>query len=517
MKKGLRWKILLTLGIVGLALFLAYPPGKKINRGLDLRGGIHLVLQVITDDAINIDTDEEINRLRDQFQKKSLASTSIVKGKIGQITIQGTSPDQEGAVRDVLDADFRNWEYAFVGATATLTMKPEVQMYLRDQAVNQALETIRNRVDELGVSEPTIQRQGLSGNQIILELPGVDNPEHVKNLIKTTAVLEWKLVKAGPAPDEQTLLSSFGGTVPEDAQIIRGDPKRTSGGYYLVERVATVTGKDLRVVRRATDEWNSPAVSFSLNPEGGRRFERVTGENVGKQIAIVLDNKVISSPNVEGVIPANSGGIIRGRFTIDEAEDLVVLLRAGALPAGIKYLEERTVGPSLGADSIRKGLSAGVAAVLLVMAFMVLYYRMAGVNAITALILNMILLFGALAYFRAALTLPGIAGIILTIGMAVDANVLIFERIREELLAGKSVLNSIATGFARAFSAIFDSNLTTIISAIFLFQFGTGPVKGYAITLIIGITASMFTAVFVSRLIFDLTVAGKKRKEKMSI
>ncbi len=219
-------------------------------------------------------------------------------------------------------------------------------------------------------------------------------------------------------------------------------------------------------------------------------------------------------------VETDSGGerrIIRGRFTIEEAEDLVVVLRAGALPAGIKYLEERTVGPSLGADSIRKGLSAGITAILLVMAFMVIYYRLAGVNAITALILNMILLFGALAYFRAALTLPGIAGIILTIGMAVDANVLIFERIREELLAGKSILNSIATGFSRAFTAIFDSNLTTIISAVFLFQFGTGAVKGYAITLIIGISASMFTAVFVSRLIFDLTVSGKKRKDKMSI
>jgi len=258
-------------------------------------------------------------------------------------------------------------------------------------------------------------------------------------------------------------------------------------------------------------------VAFSLNPEGGRRFERVTGENIGKQIAIILDDKVISSPSVETVIPAVSGGIIRGRFTDEEAEDLVVVLRAGALPAGIRYLEERTIGPSLGADSIRKGLSAGIAAVLLVMAFMIIYYRLAGVNAVTALVLNMVLLFGALAYFRAALTLPGIAGIILTIGMAVDANVLIFERIREELLSGKSIPNSIATGFSRAFTAIFDSNLTTIISAIFLFQFGTGPVKGYAITLIIGISASMFTAVFVSRLIFDLTVAGKKRKDRMSI
>ncbi|MBN2409103.1 MAG: protein translocase subunit SecD [Candidatus Aminicenantes bacterium] len=517
MKKGPRWKIILTLGIIALAVFLAYPPAQKINLGLDLRGGIHLVLQVITDDAINMDMDEEINRLQDQLKKKNLDFSSIVKGRIGQVNLQGINPDQEGAVRDLLDENFQNWDYVLIGGTASLTMKGQVQMYLRDQAVNQALETIRNRVDEFGVAEPTIQRQGLAGERIIIELPGVDDPERVKDLIKMTAVLEWKLVKAGPAPDEASLLAPFGGTVPDDAEVVKGDAKRTSGGTYLVERVATVTGKDLRVVRRSQDEWNSPAVAFSLNPEGGRRFEKVTGENIGKQIAIILDDKVISSPVVEDVIPATSGGIIRGRFTDEEAEDLVVVLRAGALPAGIRYLEERTIGPSLGADSIRKGLSAGIAAILLVMAFMVIYYRKAGVNAVVALILNMILLFGALSYFRAALTLPGIAGIILTIGMAVDANVLIFERIREELLAGKSTLNSIATGFSRAFTAIFDTNLTTIISAIFLFQFGTGPVKGYAITLIIGIVASMFTAVFVSRLIFELTITGKKRKDKMSI
>ena len=517
MKKGLRWKIILTLGIIALAVFLAYPPKEKINLGLDLRGGIHLVLQVITDDAINMDMDEEINRLQDQLKKKNLDFATVVKGRIGHIDIQGINPDQEGAVRDLLDENFQSWDHVFVGTTASLTMKGQVQMYLRDQAVNQALETIRNRVDEFGVAEPTIQRQGLAGERIIIELPGVDEPERVKELIKVTAVLEWKLVKAGPAPDEASLLAPFGGTVPEDAEVVKGDPKRTTGGFYLVERVATVSGKDLRVVRRSQDEWNSPAVAFSLNPEGGRRFEKVTGENIGKQIAIILDDKVISSPVVETTIPATSGGIIRGRFTDEEAEDLVVVLRAGALPAGIRYLEERTIGPSLGADSIRKGLSAGIAAILLVMAFMIIYYRQAGANAVTALILNMVLLFGALSYFRAALTLPGIAGIILTIGMAVDANVLIFERIREELQAGKSTLNSIATGFSRAFTAIFDTNLTTIISAIFLFQFGTGPVKGYAITLIIGITASMFTAVFVSRLIFELTVAGKKRKEKMSI
>ncbi len=517
MRKGLRWKVILLVGVTALAIFLAYPPAQKINLGLDLQGGIHLVLQVVTEDAITIETDQEITRLQDQLKKKDITFRIIVKGKVGQLSVQGILHDQEGKLRDLLDESFQEWDYTIIGGTATLTMKLGVQQYLKEQAVTQALETIRNRVDQFGVAEPTIQRQGLAGDRIIIELPGVDDPDRVKNLIKTTAILEWKLVKAGPAPDEQSMLASSGGTVPEDAEVLKGDPKRTEGGYYLLDRVAVVTGKDLRTVRRTVDEWNAPAVSFSLNPEGGRRFEKLTAENIGNSIAIILDNRVISAPRVEDRIPAASGGIIRGNYTVEEAEDLVVVLRAGALPASIKYLEERTIGPSLGADSVRKGLISCIIALLLVMTFMVFYYRLSGVNAILALILNMIILGGALSYFKATLTLPGIAGIILTIGMAVDANVLIFERIREELLSGKSILNSIATGFSRAFSAILDSNLTTIISAIFLFQFGTGPVKGYAVTLIIGITASMFTAVFVSRLIFELTVARKKKREKMSI
>jgi len=517
MRKGLRWKVILVVAVTALAIYLAYPPKEKINLGLDLQGGIHLVLQVVTEDAIAIETDQEITRLQDQLKKKEIAYKTIVKGEVGEFSVQGVASEQEGKLRDLLDEGFRDWDYTFIGNAAKLTLKPGVQQYLKEQAVTQALETIRNRVDQFGVAEPTIQRQGLAGERIIIELPGVDDPERVKNLIKTTAILEWKLVKAGPAPDEQTLLSPYEGKVPEDAEVVRGDPKRTEGGYYLLDRVAVVTGKDLRTVRRSVDEWNQPAVSFSLNPEGGRRFEKVTAENIGNFIAIVLDNRVISAPRVESRIPAASGGIIRGRFTIEEAEDLVVVLRAGALPASIKYLEERTIGPSLGADSVRKGLISCVVALLLVMGFMIFYYRLSGANAITALILNIIILAGALSYFKATLTLPGIAGVILTIGMAVDANVLVFERIREELRAGKSVLSSIATGFSRAFRTILDANITTIIAAVFLFQFGTGPIKGFAITLIIGICASMFTAVFVSRLIFDGIAAKKKRLTRLSI
>jgi preprotein translocase subunit SecD len=514
MKKNLQWKILLALAVIAGSLFLAYPfNDAKIRRGLDLKGGIHLVLQVITDDSINMETDQEIARIEELLKKNNITFQKVTKEGLGRIAVQGTRADDEAKTRDLFDEYTRDWEHSFIGDRAVLALKPQVAQFLRDQSVSQAKETIDNRINTFGVAEPLIQRQG--SDQIVVELPGVDDPERVKELIKVTAVLEWKLVKAGPSPDEATLLQPFNGQAPDDAEVLKGDPKRGQGGYYLVDKVAVVTGKDLRTVRQVTDEWNTPAVSFSLNSEGGARFEQVTGANVGKQIAIILDNKVQSAPVVESRIDRTQGGIIRGRFTASEAEDLVIVLKAGALPAGIKYLEERTIGPALGADSIRQGLIAGLVAIIAVMTFMVVFYKLSGLNAVIALVLNVVILFGALAYFKAALTLPGIAGIILAIGMAVDANVLIFERIKEELAVGKGVMSSITQGFSRAFTAIFDSNLTTIISAIFLFQFGTGPIRGYAVTLTISLVANLFTAVFVSHLLFDLTV--KKTAKALSI
>jgi preprotein translocase subunit SecD len=423
----------------------------------------------------------------------------------------GTSAGQEKKTRDLIDQYTRDWDYSFTGDKVTFTIKALVTQTLKDQAVNQTVETIRNRIDQFGVAEPLIQRQG--SERIIVELPGVTDSERVKDLIKVTAILEWKLVKAGPAPDEETLLKELGGKAPEDMEVLKGDPKKGEAGFFLVSKVASVTGKDLRMVRRSVDEWNNPAVSFSLNSEGARRFEKVTGENIGKQLAIILDSKIQSAPNINARI--SDSGIIQGRFTVEQAEDLVVVLKAGALPAGIRYLEERTIGPSLGADSVRQGLMAGLVAILLVMSFMLFFYKLSGLNAVAALILNIVILFGCLGYFKATLTLPGIAGIILSIGMAVDANVLIFERIKEERAVGKNVPSAIQLGFSRAFSAIFDSNLTTIISAVFLFQFGTGPIKGYAVTLIIGLVANIFTAVFVSHLIFDVTIP--KSAKRLSI
>jgi preprotein translocase subunit SecD len=423
---------------------------------------------------------------------------------------------QEREVRDLLDEYFKEWDSTVVGSNATLTMRANAVTYFRDQAVRQSVETIRNRVDELGLSEIPIQRQGgISGERIIVELPGVEDPDRVKNILKTTAQLEWRLVHAGPAMDEETLLVEHGGELPPEMEILPGDPRRNLSGYYLVSRVATVSGKDLRDARRSYDEWNNPAVSFRLSPEAGRRFYKFTSDNLQKPLCVILDKKIINVATIEDRI--NDSGIIRGFSDPNVVDDLTIALRAGALPATIKYLEERTIGPSLGADSIRKGLTSIIIALILILAFMVFYYKTAGVNAVSALILNVLILAGALAYFKAHLTLPGIAGIILTIGMAVDANVLVFERIREELTQGKSVLSAIASGFSRAFRTILDANVTTIIAAIFLFQFGTGPIRGFAITLIIGIAASMFTAVFVSRLIFDVSLTKRKQKAKLSI
>lgn len=518
MKKNLQWKIILVIAVIALSVFLAYPPGTKIQYGLDLQGGMHLVLQVVTDDAINTETDQEIMRLQERMKKDDISYSSITKSddRIGRFTLQGFDVTKEREVRDLLDEYFKEWDNSVTGSNATLTMEASAVTYFRDQAVRQSIETIRNRVDELGLSEIPIQRQGgPTGERIIVELPGVEDPDRVKNILKTTAKLEWRLVHGGPASDQETLLLEYGGEVPLEMEILPGDPRRNLGGYYLVSRVSTVSGKDLRDARRSSDEWNNPAVSFRLSPEAGRRFYKFTSDNLQKPLCVILDKKIINVATIEDRI--SDTGIIRGFSDPNIVDDLTIALRAGALPATIKYLEERTIGPSLGKDSIRKGLTSIIIALILIFVFMVFYYRLAGVNAVSALILNILILAGALAYFKAHLTLPGIAGIILTIGMAVDANVLVFERIREELTQGKSVISAISSGFSRAFKTILDANVTTIIAAIFLFQFGTGPIRGFAITLIIGISASMFTAVFVSRLIFDVSLSKRKQKAKLSI
>ena len=394
---------------------------------------------------------------------------------------------------------------------------------VRNSAVTQAVQTIRNRIDQFGVSEPVIQPTS-SGQRIVVQLPGVDDPERVRRLIKSTAFLEFRIVRypkgGGGVPTREEILNSYGGKLPDDIEILDGDARDrqtsevTGKSYYAVEKRRTVTGRDLNNARPSHGQFGEPIVEFGLTPAGAEAFSTLTGSNVHSGLAIVLDGRVVSAPVINSRI--SDRGQIEGGFTEQSAQDLATVLRSGALPASITYLEERTVGPSLGRDSIEDGLRAGIVGTLLVVITMLAYYHLSGLNAILALVLNILILFGGMGAFHSTLTLPGIAGIILTIGMAVDANVLVFERIREEMRAGRTVRSAIDQGFERAFTSIIDTHVTTLISALFLFQFGTGPIKGFAVTLTIGLLASIFTAVFVSRWMFDL-VLSRRRVQRISI
>jgi preprotein translocase subunit SecD len=424
------------------------------------------------------------------------------------------------ALNEVISRSFSDYDVTRAGMSWTLVFKPNIERLIRDQAVRQVLETINNRVDEFGVAEPVIQRQGIEGDRILIQLPGVDDPERVKRIIKSTAFLEFKEVMQGPASDRPSLLAGSAGLPPSDGEVMSGNRTGYAGevlgrSYYLVKKSSIITGRDLRSARRSQDEYGMPNVQFDLVPSAADKFGEYTSSHIGIPMAIVLDGNVMSAPTIRARI--TDSGVIEGNYSVEEAEDLALILRAGALPASMVYLEERTVGPSLGHDSVVRGVRAAISGLIAVMLFMVVYYKRSGLNANVALMINLIILMGAMAYFGATLTLPGIAGVILTIGMAVDANVLIFERIREELRVGKTVRSAIETGFSRAFGTILDANLTTLIAALFLFQFGTGPVKGFAVTLSIGIFASVFTAVFVSRTIYMIMLAGRDRVQALSI
>jgi preprotein translocase subunit SecD len=400
-----------------------------------------------------------------------------------------------------------------------LSLKASAVANIRNQALEQSKNTIRNRIDQLGVTEPTIADYGQGDYELVVQLPGVDDPTRVKDIIQSTAMLTLKIVRDGPFPTREAALAAHGGILPPDSELLPG--RRESGdttgteAWYIVDRIAAVTGRDLRDAQPRPDENGRPSVNFSLTRDGAARFARVTGANIGKQLAIILDNRVVSAPVIQGQISDN--GRITGSFTPQQAADLALVLRSGALPASIKYEQETTVGPSLGADSIRHGVIASIVGFVAVMAFMLVYYRGAGINADVALVLNLIILVAVLAYFGAVLTLPGIAGVILTVGMGVDSNVLIFERIREELRLGKTVGAAVAGGFDHAFLTIIDTHVTTVVSALILFTFGTGPIRGFAVTLTIGLIANLFTSVFVSRVIFDYVLSKRVKGEALSV
>jgi preprotein translocase subunit SecD len=429
------------------------------------------------------------------------------------LVVKGIAPEQTSDFKSIVSDRLPEYD-ATSGAenSWTVAMKNQSLADLKNRAVGQAIETIRNRIDQLGVSEPVIQEHGLGQYQILVQLPGVDDPARVKEIMQSTAMLEIKQSLGGPYSSEQEALQEHGGVLPPDAVLM---PGKSIGSWYLISRSSAVTGRDLRTAEPTTDENGQPAVRFILTGEGGSKFKSFTSAHIGDSLAVVLDNKVREVATIKDTI--GDTGIINGRFTDQETHDLSMTLRSGALPAGIKYLEERTVGPSLGADSIRSGVEAAVYGMLAVLIFMLIYYRWAGVNADIALILNLVILLGFMGYFGAVLTLPGIAGVILTVGMGVDSNVLIFERIREELRNGKTPPSAVEQGFSHAWITIVDTHVTTIVSAAILFLFGTGPVKGFATTLVFGLAANLFTAVFVSRVIFDWVLSRKQRGEALSI
>jgi preprotein translocase subunit SecD len=491
---------------------------RQLKLGLDLKGGVHLVLRVQTDDALRLESESESERLREALRTANISVSNISVTSPAEFKVEGVPPEQDAAFREAaVEADTNFNRSPGAGGTYTFTLKPNVQVSLREEAVDQARQTIERRVNELGVTEPSIAQQGSSGDQILVQLPGVTDVNRAKEIIRSTGLLELKIVEQGPAATRESLLQN--GQVPQGMEIlpgasgVTGQPGTTV--YYLVRRVAAVTGRELRSARPSLDENNRPAVAFTLNSEGARKFGRVTGENIGRQLAIVLDGRVQSAPEIQGRI--TSDGRISGSFTQEEVQNLSLVLRSGALPATLTYLEERTVGPSLGADSIRSGVIASIVGLLLIIAFMLSYYKLSGVNAVVALTFNLVILLGLMAYIGAVMTLPGIAGFVLTMGIGVDSNVLIFERIKEELEAQRGVRASVNAGFARVFWTLVDTHVAALISAAFLFQFGTGPIRGFAVTLFLGLISNLFTSIFVSKTLFELALARRQQVATLSI
>ncbi len=522
------------LGGVGIPLSVAQLQSnmqQNIHLGLDLKGGSHLVLQVQVQDAAKAEADQTIENLRDAARTSGITISGYDRNDPAtlqdtdsiQVNVHGVDQTKTQAFRSLVADKYPDWTLTPINSTDyKMTMKPSALVDLKRNTVAQERDTIERRVNALGLTEPTVQDYGASDKQseILVELPGVDDPARVKELIGSVAQLKIVEVKnEGPWKTKEEGLAAKGGILPLNTELLDwpAGVGNGSGSWYLVNRTAVITGQDLRNARPGTDS-DSPGrweCSFTLSQDGGRKFGAFTGANIGNRLAVVLDNQITSVATIQSRI--DDSGRINGLSSQEEASDLALKLRTGALPAGIKYEQERTIGPSLGADSIREGILAAVAGLLAVVAVMLVYYKKAGINAVLALILNTVLLMAALSYFGATLTLPGIAGIILTIGMAVDSNVLIFERIREELRTGKAIPAAVEAGFGKAWWTIVDTHVTTIVSCLFLFMFGTGPVRGFAVTLVIGLFANVFTAVYVSRAIFDWELSRSKQVTALSI
>lgn len=541
MNQNLRFKFVFILVVILVCIYgvIGLPKSKdelianwhkNIHLGLDLRGGTYLVVQVQQQDAFNAQAGVDADRLKEAARKAGVqfSDVEVEEAKSLQdatnvaIAVKGVPSTQAGSLRTILSTDFTRWLVTTQNSTDyRLTMKPSDALAIWQQTLAQSKNTIDKKINALGLSEATVQqRREDKDSELMVQMPGVDDPGHVKQILQTAAVLELYDVKGGPFNSREEALAQNGGVLPLGTRLIGqpASPDQTSGGggIYVVTRTPVVRGPDIKDAHptqsMATNSWET---SFVLSQEAAKRFSQYTGSHIGQRLAIVLDGKVISAPVVNGQISDN--GVITNMGGQQASTDLALNLKAGSLPASVKYEQESTVGPSLGADSIRQGFIAGIAGVLAVVVVMLIYYKLSGINATLALILNAVILIAALAYFDAVLTLPGIAGIILTIGMAVDSNVLIFERIREELRAGKAVIPAVDSGFAKALLTIIDTHVTTVVSCAILFLLGSGPVKGFAVTLVIGLVANVFTAVFVSRTIFDWELSRKAPVAALSI
>jgi preprotein translocase subunit SecD len=525
--------IIITLLVFVWGIFLGTDPAKSwqaykanglraaiqqnIHLGLDLRGGTHLILQVMVDEAVNAETDRIAESLRTNLQGRKLNATVTKSDRPDQILVKNVSPDQLSEVRSVLSDQYAEYDVNSSSDGLSLTKRPSILSEFKSHTLARSIETIRQRVDSLGVSEPVIQPHGLGENQILVQLPGVEDTAHVQQVMQETGMLEFRKAFGTVYPTREAAQAALA-TQPDAVVMPDQTRSRAEGaeGYWLISRAAAVSGTDVRAATPGVNQnTGQQQVNFTLTADAGRRFSAFTSANIGQELAVVLNGKVRQVATIQSEI--RDQGEISGAFSRQEAEDLGKLLESGALPASIHYLEDRTVGASLGEESIRQGVTAAIVGMALVMVFMLIYYHGAGINANLGLILNLVILLGFLGYSGATLTLPGIAGVILTIGMGVDSNVLIFERIREEARAGKLPSAAVDHGFGRAWLTILDTHITTIVSALILFLFGSGPVRGFAVTLAFGLFANLFTAVFVSRVIFEAILQRKQRGEALSI
>ncbi len=543
MNPNLKWKVVFILAVILACIFFVFglptfPTSlaqvkdnftRQIKLGLDLQGGTHLILQVQVQEAVAQETDQTVDRLTTLMRQKNIRYDEVRRMDDTHIVVRNVPSDQNAQFRDLVHDQLElNWELSPAPGEVNaylLTLRQSAIARIQETTMSQSLETIERRINALGLTEPTIQPHGRKDNEILVQLPGEGDPAAAKRVIQAGGQLELNLVEDPQTySSEADALAHHGGILPPGTELVRGrsesraQNQQDSGEvWYVLSRTAVVTGRDLRSATEARNtqmpgQWQ---INFNLSGEAARRFGPFTEANRGRHMAIVLDKKVYSAPEIRGRIDDN--GMIEGNYSQESAHELALTLRAGALPASIKYLEERTVGPSLGADSIRHGVRASILSLLVVMIFMVIYYRLSGVNAVLALILNLLILLAALAMFGAVLTLPGIAGVILTIGMGVDSNVLVFERVREELRNGKSSSAAVDAGFDKAFLTIIDTHVTTVVSAFFLFIFGTGPIRGFAVTLTIGLIANVFTAIFVSKTIFQYHLTKMDRQAELSI